>query len=205
MSKELVAAIKKVMGGLSGWNKAAGLTFTKVDGDCIVGVNFQKNKHGGSFTVNLGFHYAFVPDCSTLEKLNIKTMENLSFCFHTRLNRIINFDGWWDYRESIEENIFMVTGIMQKANRIFDDLIVRVHVRKNPRSCRRDQRQAITAHGAITRTRHIPVTFRASVLSFKYAARTCNTASAPASTQNFSAPFSRRLNWLCSTYPAALF
>jgi len=83
-----------------GFIKLEGGTYVRRRGEQIHLINFQGNKYGGSFTVNLAFHYAFVPPPYCQGKPRDLTAIRQTDCMlRTRLGHFLpeKRDTWFEY------------------------------------------------------------------------------------------------------------
>lgn len=69
----------------------------------IHGIEFQTNQYGGSFTVNIGFHYVGLPACDSFETKEYSQFSPTDFMLHGRPSAILGGrDKWSSFGESPE-------------------------------------------------------------------------------------------------------
>ena len=87
-----------------GFVKAEGGGYVRRQGEQIHLVDFQASKYGDSFTVNLGFHYSFVPPLSHARRVAMAEFYLLDCSLKERIGFLIpeQRDTWFDYGEDRE-------------------------------------------------------------------------------------------------------
>ncbi|HEV8292042.1 MAG TPA: DUF4304 domain-containing protein [Tepidisphaeraceae bacterium] len=74
-------------------------SYVRRRGEMIHLINFQASKHGHEFTVNLGFHYSFVPPLFQMVSLPLSGCMLLDCIIHDRIGRYFppGRDKWFEY------------------------------------------------------------------------------------------------------------
>ncbi|MEI8381396.1 MAG: DUF4304 domain-containing protein [Planctomycetota bacterium] len=74
-------------------------TYLRRDGDQIHAINFQGSMHGHEFTVNVGFHYAFIPPKFYERCVALPEFSLLDCVVHTRISSLLSYktDKWFEY------------------------------------------------------------------------------------------------------------
>lgn len=82
-----------------GFRKGKGSTYVRVRNEQVHVIDFQANKHGGEFTVNLGFHYTFVPPYSRGAAESPESWGLLDCALSARLGHFLpnRADSWLAY------------------------------------------------------------------------------------------------------------
>ncbi|HEY3968733.1 MAG TPA: DUF4304 domain-containing protein [Planctomycetaceae bacterium] len=89
----------------AGFVRAPEGTYVRQAGNQIHLIGFQGAKYGGSYTVNLGFHYAFAPGFFHAKRLRPDEYHLLDCAFRTRIGSFIpgGLDRWFPYGDDREQ------------------------------------------------------------------------------------------------------
>jgi hypothetical protein len=101
---------------------ANGTMYSAHRGGQIHGIAFQASKYGGQFTINLGFHYDFIPAVFSLERKPFSDFGPCDHWLNARLNNFIPGHGaWWTYGDSKGECEATTTNVIQQSLAVLDD------------------------------------------------------------------------------------
>ena len=101
-----------------------GSLYSRHVGNQFHGIDFQALRYGGQYTVNVTFHYDFLPVYwgeRTTRPLD--EMELLDFWLRTRLGRLLTAGAkeiWWPYGKDLEEAKSTLTFVATKAMEVLD-------------------------------------------------------------------------------------
>src|SRR4051812_13632233 len=80
-----------------------GTMYVREQGIQRIGIDYQASQFGGQYTINICFHYNFLPCFFRPEVTDFRQMHLLDFWLDGRLDRFINYkEGWWPYGETTE-------------------------------------------------------------------------------------------------------
>jgi len=73
-----------------------GSIYIRQSGLQVHGIDFQSGKHGnGEFTINLCFHYSFIPSCATFEAKDPLHFKLIDFGLRDRLGMLVKKEDVW--------------------------------------------------------------------------------------------------------------
>lgn len=93
-----------------------GSLYLRESGQQLHAIDFQTSSSSKEFTINLGFHYTFLPSFSTLTPKRLDSFRIVDFWIMTRLGKVIEGieqDKWWRYDipgNRLEEDIRYTCG-----------------------------------------------------------------------------------------------
>ncbi|HEY2588403.1 MAG TPA: DUF4304 domain-containing protein [Tepidisphaeraceae bacterium] len=82
-----------------GFVKGRDATYVRRRGDQIHLIDFQAHRYGHEFTVNLGFHYLFIPPAYKDKPISLSEVHLLDYRVHERIGRFLpgGLDHWFRY------------------------------------------------------------------------------------------------------------
>jgi hypothetical protein len=97
----------------AGFVPAKAATYVRRQEDQIHLIHFQGSKWGGSYTVNLGFHYSFLTPRYARKRIALAGYHLLDCAFQSRIGSFVDGrDIWFEYgndpiqfQERIEQNV----------------------------------------------------------------------------------------------------
>lgn len=97
--------------------------FWRKDAEQIHLIDFQPSKYGGEYTVNLGFHYAFIPGCFSRQFYSVKAFGHLLDCgVRARIGSFLPNarDTWFKYGDDREALVETLSRNVTDCLTIFD-------------------------------------------------------------------------------------
>jgi len=112
-----------------GFIEAGNATYVRRENDQIHLIYFQGSKWGGSYTVNLGFHYAFMKPFFARKRIPLSKFDLLDCAFQARIGPFkVGRDQWFDYGtdrkvlgETFEQNVTDSLKILSRYSKKWAD------------------------------------------------------------------------------------
>jgi hypothetical protein len=107
----------------AGFVKCADGAYVRREGEQLHLIYFQGSRYGGEFTVNLAFHYTFVPPCFQRKRIALGAVQYLDCMLNTRIGAFLpeNRDVWYPYgndRNALRQTLYDCSRI---SLRVLDD------------------------------------------------------------------------------------
>lgn len=106
----------------AGFVKGAGGTYVRRRGEQVHLVDFQAARWGHTFTVNLAFHYTFVPPLFARRPLPLAAFDQLDCALRARIGHFLpeNRDTWFDYGSDADALRAVLVRCADESLRVLD-------------------------------------------------------------------------------------